>query len=1656
MAYTPNAKDMELLSNAVLDGTLEVSNMPRNAQLALQDYWTSAGIDFSNPEMSGRQVEELIQQRRDATASGGIFDSPLFKPIEWVGSKLYWLYSESISPILSSGLMAAHSVAYGRPDYIGEDGEWDALKDYWNISHHVSPGQAVWQLGMNDEELKQRGIRPDQMAEDAKAVEAGTYRDKATKEDPFGVQTRAQEYFGSGASKYVTGATDFAVSWYLDPLVLGGKAAGATKAATFTKPIANVVNKQPGLIVGGIQKAAGITPKTGGQRLEEFFQKPAFAKMVETVQNIKAANPDNAALVLRRDMPTLSKSANGDALARLLTQAKDADEVSDILRVSMGDDAGRLSLELRNAKIGAQVDILTTRNVTHASYYDALTDAQKASPRGQRIKDALDRQTGYIAKMNAESRIIDDKLDAFASVDSMNFNRVTTPLGMRMRGSKTVQEGGFKPVAGSGVIRGSANLVYNSTIGFPVKVVRSYNDIKPSMYLDVHGEHSYKELDASLREVKGLSREAREMYVSRYINASPNERHLALMQMEQQITHRMVDRYNLKNPGNEIDYSLADDLYKDFAERRRNGQSAANQQRVFGTATMPDPMNPSRTIRVADVEADGSRVVSTPIFDTQLANSHVMMDFRTFERALEAHGSSFARIKSRVGDGWYKTTEVADTLSTVWKFAQLFRLGYAPRALADDFLGQVARFGGLAMAQRAISGGKVMLQDFTRGKWASDSVSAARQTEGMLSQHIDELGAFQVEIKGELNRARAMGADPADIARLEDDLADITDEIATAQNTHRDYGVLAAYGAQTRDVQVGREVFSGAFAGKQGELYRDLAAGERNFANLMGSQADWYLKKMRRLNWENVTVSSHGADKHMEAWMRHVNDQIGQSTIGKQVLQGKTESQLVDWMKNTAEGQKYRRDIGLKNMSDFELAQRVKAQVDYVLDPALPGMDAARVAILNGTLERQMLEGVPAAARPMVNGEMYRYAEGTSPVAQLLDKSITGWYNLANQMPATKLLRNPLFGQSYKAHLADQVRIMRAQGTTHIDEGLRKTLEKNARRGALDDVKKFTFTMDHETKMAYAMRHFGAFFGAQQESWNRWARIISDKPDVLARVAQTYGAPARAGLMTDQDGNAIDGAGYITDPVTGERKLVKYSDRKMLIQVPEYLGGKELNKTLGLDEDASFVVPMSSLELILNHGDGALPVGAGPYVQIAANHFAKEDPAFADWSKKLGVLPFGPQDSWTDFINPNTGKRLGDATDDMGETKQRALFYMMQVENYKFEMGLRDTQPTWKELKDRADRWTIFRTAAAWTLPFSVNGQDPYQFFRDEFQRYQKLDPKSADEKFYDKYGDSFYQFTQSMSKNNTGLRPTQESVKMSKYYQDLIDKVGPEYAAIIVGDEGDGVYSEGAYFYQKTHSAGISSNDPQRENMSAREAWDKTNLARGWQDYNSYIESINSELFDRGLNTFDDEGAEDLKAKRQAVVQMLTEQYTPSGAVNPYYNEAWEKEFSSLDKGKYDRTAFKLQQVVSDPELWAKAVSQDGTVGMRSDIYSLATYLSARMQMNKALKIRKMNGGSDDPQAQSNYDLKNSWDKFTMQLIQQDTKFAWVHSRWFATDMGFNLDTILSPETQDRLDQSDASIVGEEATGWQASPDMFTTLEEGGNLGGANTSTIG
>lgn len=1615
MGGNVSRKDMEIISDGVLDGLGTVDQLPGGVKDALFQYWGSMGIDATQPnsDITQKQLAELKSQRE--AQSGGFFNSPIFKPIEWVGSKLYAAYSATVSPALSAGAMAAHSLVYGRPDYIGEDGEWDAMKDYWNYAHDVSPGQAVWMMGLNDKELKSRGIRPDQISQDLAAQKKGEYRDTATTSDPFGIKTRSQEYFGTGASKWASGATDFGVSWYADPLVLAGKGLGALKGAKFGRPVTTGIQAEEKAITKG---GTTLTDEEINKlAFDNFSSKSGFQNLTDTIWNTKVKNPDTAAAVLARDLPTLRKSANGAPAARLLAQATDKNDIANILRVTMGDKAALSTLEFKNSTLAYQADQLGQKTSAAGTYYDSLSPAVQASPRGQRIKAAMDAQTKWISKLDQDSAIVSDKIRAFNTIGNLNYNAITTPVGMRVKGA--LQNRAFQPTQGNNFVSARVNNIYNLSLGGVVRLAHSYNDIRPSHYIDVNDAESWRQVDASLRETPGLSREARDMYTSKYLAANEQGRTLALQNIETEISHKIVDRYNLKNglagTPDELSHEVADGLYKELSVRRSRGQASMKQQ-TYGGATIDNPNMPGTQIRVAEIEADGGKTVLTPVLMSQLANSHIMMDFNLFEDAIKAHGSSWQKAVNTVGTGWEKAVDLADAAGSIWKFAQLFRLGYGPRALADDALGQIARFGFFSMADRTIKGGRYKAKDLANGTFLRSRTANAEATAAMLDTHLDDMASLQASIKRDLDTAKIEG-NASKVQQLEQDLETSLHWADDARTTRADMDKLLKGGQAMQHVAVGRQLFDPAFAGKEGSLFRDLSSGDKNFRNLMGSQADFYLDRMRRLDWENITPAQHGAEKHMDSWLRVVNQQVANDALAVQHLSGKTPRQLETWLVATPEGRAYAASAPLKNLPRAEMVKRVTAQVDEWLNPAFPNSGAFRDAARTGTVTEDMLKEVPESVRPMVNSQALSYAKGNHPAAELLDRGITGWYNVMSQIPARKLLRHPLFAQRYKFHLQDAYAKMRLQGETHLEEGFRQQLESSARKQALLDVKKNTFTMDHETKMAYAMRHFGAFFGAQQESWNRWGRIISDKPDILPRIAQAYGAPARAGMVVDPSGHQVSADGTVTDPITGEKHLVDYSDRNILFQIPDFLGGKELNKFLGVDENAKLKIPMSTAEIILNHGDGALPVGAGPIVQVAANNIpytdldANGDPKLADIYQKLGILPMGPDQSNWHLLQPNILKRQ-EATDEMNDTYQKSLFYIMQAETYKYDQHMRKTQPTWNEIKDRAGRWTAMRSIFAGVLPFSLNSQDPYQFFRDQYRQMQDVDPKDADQQFYDKYGDSAYIFSQSMSKNNSGLKPTTEAVHASKYYQDLIQKVGPQWAGLVVGAEGEGVYSNGAYYYEKTHSADGVSGITNRTNMTAREAFDESKRSQGWRQYQSYMNGLYSQLFSRGLQSFDEDGAEDLKSEKKALTDTLSSPriLDDNGNMvdNIYYNEQWTKDFSSLDKTYYDRAAQSLRAVADDPEIWSKAVNPDGSVGMRSDIYTLKTYLTYRDDVKRALILRDSSDeGSADINAASNADIKQQWNALVIKLIEQDTKFGDLHSRYLSRDMGFDQDTV-------------------------------------------------
>ena len=1661
MAGDVSPKDLQTLQDGLVDGLITPEGLPGNVRDAVYQYMGGQGIDMSNPQSQVTQAQlAALKQQREAN-DGGIFDSKIFKPIEWVGSKLYKAYSATVSPAISFAgiemstfLNDMNPTGYQGKDYMHDQGL--GFSDAWELSHHLSPGQSWTLLTQTPGERQKAGVLPQDILKQEREVRKGTFKGTVSAADPFGTMTNLDKYFSDGPAKYASGTADLAISWEADPLVLGGKALGAAKVAGFTRPVSGQIAKETEQALKG---APTLTPEVANKMAwDNFSQKSPFQKLTDHFMGIKTANPDTAAAVMLRE-PTLRKSANGPAVASLLSQAKDQTEVANVLRVSMGDNVANEALKVQNGELAYQIEQIQSRLSNTSTYYNGLSDAEKIAPQGIRAKALMDAQTADIARLDAQGQIVSDKIKAFGTLGDMNFNAITTPAGLKVRNAWE-QSRQWQPMKDGGFIASRVNNIYSLSLGGVVKLAHTYNDIKPTHYIDVNDDQGYKQLNASLMDVKSLTPQARDMYVSQYLNATAAERPMMLQTIEQKIARNIVDRYNLRT-GENISHEVADGLYREVAAKRGAAQGAMRNEQ-FGTAQVDNPDLPGTTIRVDEITPDGGKTVVTPLLRSQMANGHAMMDFKLFEKAVNANASTWNKALLQTGTGWTKAVGLADYVGTLWKFSQLFRLGYGPRALSDDALGQLARFGPMAMMDRAIKGGKYSWEGLRRAAMPDNYFEAANATRSNLEIQISDLERQQQRIQQDMTLARNEGR-THDVVHHQDELNMNMDMLADVRNTYADMDSLVKGGQAMKHQEVGGQLFAPAYAGAQGGLFRDLASGEKNFQNLMGSSADMYLNQLRRMDWTQLSPAKHGANVHMDAWIKVLNQQVAHDALAVGYLKGKTPDQLERWL-NTAEGRAYKADHKIaQHLPNDQLVDRVTAQIDEWANPAFPAGDAIRQAAAKGEVTEDMLKGVPEAARPLVNGQALSYARGGHAATQLMDRAMTAWYNIMGTMPAKYLLRNPLFAQRYGVHLRDVMEASGKSGATHMTEDLRLQMESAARKRALDDVKKNTFTMDYETKMSYMLRNFGAFFGAQQESWNRWARIISDKPDILPRVAMVMGAPTRAGVTTDQNGYKIAPDGTVTMP-DGTKRLVPYNERNMVIQVPDYLGGKAFKKFFGLDKNATFNIPMSTANIILNHGDGPIPVSAGPYVQIAADHVAKNSPQVADMFQQLGILPFGVNDSELQTFLPNW-YRKSEQGDPMSDSYQQNLFYIMQAENYKYMEGLRKTKPTWTEIDSRAKKQSLMKTLFAMTLPVSLQARDPYDFFRQQYRAMQKVDYNTADQRFYDKFGDAAFIFSQSLSKNNSGLKPTAEAVHMSKYYQDLITKVGPDYAGLIVGSDQEGKYSNGAYHYELTHATDPASGKPMREKMSARDALAQANLAKGWMQYKSQMNTIYSQLYAAGFQSFDDPGAEDLKLQKQAAVAVLSEPQIvdENGELkdNPYYNADWSKAYNQLDVNYFDRQAVNLKQIVNDPEIWSKAVNPDGSVGMRSDIYWLKSYLNYRDDAKRALLLRKAAGGSNDINAQENADIKGQWNSMVVSMIQQSTTFGDLFTRYLSRDMGFDQNTVQEQQTAGTLDQFQGNVQDQ-----SADQSIFDVMANQGTIAGqsgglsspsfSNTNTFG
>lgn len=1584
--------------------------------------------------------EEEVGKSGTGKAFEQYFLKPGAAPIEKAFHGMAWLYDNGISQPMSTFLLAGtHAESQG----IGELFESSNWAKAWRVANHVSPGQAFWaDHGEVEEILKGR---PLYATPEAAYLPAG-FEDLSLDEQQEMLGDAGMPVIGNRAVeemrrdsaffKYASGATDFAARWWLDPMVLAGKGIGAARTTYAVTP----------------------RPK-GGWGADDIDSMMASSRMAKA-QDFLWRNKDNPDLI--NNLSMFKKSALGPRAGGIISQLKSPEEVSLFLRASLGDVQARARLQEGNATAASRLEQDTSRLANIELEIMPRVQAL-ANPNLEAlvVRRADQLRTRIAADEDMAARYA-ASLEHYGELDALNLTRWS---GSRAH-ARTANQRLFRtgPALGStsrevGAI-GKSRIYANDLFGSSATVVRSFAEKNPNGLIaidDLHPE-AIDELRGQIARIPAVGPNIRAELLNRYLKTTTEGERMDLLEEVQGLAVTQI----AKKHGFTHDEGLA--LYREYRANITHGQE---ELRRYSGANFGGER------QSADIfMGHGERLKIAPNMITKLANNQVLIDLNMLDKTLARNASMLKTLRtSKVGNpDWI--VDGLDGINHLWKFATLFRLGYIPRVLTDDLLGQVARLGAATMATRAGYGVKNLATNLFHWKapsfyegaeatarqglrYADEEIKALTPEVTALRSQVAQRGAvYRADVgkaKGRATKAHTklaamdQAADPvkyramqqlvnkldAQVRQAEQRLANHSpgrqsrlaqlDDQLNELVSHRDLQAVAADTAKAarkrgfqqssqlhKDVEVAPGVvLPPALGGEQGEYFMKMISSDDSLRTLLAKN-----KQMIHANLQKAyntkaaaPISYPGTEKtFVEAWHKAINHQIMQDPLALQAVKGATAGQMAQWLRRTTEGRAYRKRLGIK----YDTPERIAQSVWHEVDEYMPAMSGVREAALKGEADMGYLDDLARTGQyPQYvhSTQLGEALAGSNHVTRATDRVIDWWYKWAASVPADKMSRHPLFNQLYEGHaknLAGQ-ELKQGQKLTAADAD---RLAQAARRLALKDTRRLVFDIAHRTDVGSMMRFMSPFYAATTEAWQRWARIIADRPQTVGYASMFFNAPISAGWAQDMDGNKIqrDGTVMVWDEKANRLvpRFVPKGERRIVARVPKFLVDSDIGKALGMDsldnKAQSFTISQDSMNMI-TQGDPWFNPGTGPVVSIPASLLVKDKPAQAEVLRHMGVLPFGPTpgglgETFQQQALPQYAKNFLSAFDTSDERYQRIKLQIMQRSAYE-HANLGKPMPSAKEIADRTRNYWLFSAGTAFVQPFATQRKDPYQFYRDQYNALRRKDPLKADEEFLDRFGESYFVFAQATSENVGGVPATKKAVELTERYQSLIAK-NPELAALIVGPEGNGPFSPEAYAYQLSAPLTPGGAEMQRTRLSADEAMAENQRRLGWAKFTQLNNAVTAQLHSAGFDSFEDAGAERFKGMRTAISKLLGNPLMPDGSENPYYNEQWSQDFFTIDSKRHDRLI---------PGLEAVANSELAKLKNRSDLRRLQEYLGYRRALTALLGQRDAAGGSASLAAKSNADLASAWGRVVDTLVESDTRFGDLYHRYLSRDLGVDVE---------------------------------------------------
>lgn len=1278
-------------------------------------------------------------------------------------------------------------------------------------------------------------------------------------------------------------------------------------------------------------------------RTEQFFNNQGWrdldgfvSKLDEGVDDVLEADHIASKAARVRDR-YFSSSYHGGDVAFFIARAANSAERKQIMRFFLGDGSALRELTEHQSSIASylrsyvdsRAGIKTTTNTfddamatwARSQTADGLTDMKVMIEDAQGASRLLERLVG--TSDEAATEALDAASKAGNALENSDLFAVlkTTPrdtLGVKLR---------------QGVVRSE---IYQSPLGKPVRV---FADMRPHAIFSVHDKRSDVQMDRLARDA-GMDLKNREVLRGQWQAADAAQRAVIYETMESKLYKQFQNDYGLS------DAEL--DMIKDAATKGRGGLAEARRAYAGkGEDRMP----------IFDDEGVVTAVKNVPLLETQLADEIYTPDFSELRKQARRVGKTKLRQQGIKTDGlagkeidallkanaallrtWDVPSVAMSKVMGVWRPAVLLRPAWPIRVVGEEQIRMMVKLDSMV---DVLSNWRTGLRNY------SIDVS-------------NEVGKNGGRIVGGVSGFVAAGPVGGAVGALAG--GKIVNRIADAEKLGIRQSMFSGY-------NVARAT------GEDGSLAEKLVSAKPKLDEFVNAEN----RSMSKMDRGGYTAGIRsGMPEYKVNYEKVINRQLRQSEIVQQVLAGKTNDEIADWLTTDPAGIKLLTGNPVRGADPDNWAQNVRELVHNYTG----GSDEIADMLAEGKYVsyRDLADRVPEEARPVIHGNILdaTLADGKQMgfVKGFIDKGM----KILGAMPTDNLSRMPYYDNVYGREMERLISTREHAVGRRLHESELRRMENQARGTALQETRSLLYDLAEQSDFAAMARTFMPFFNAYQEVLTRWVGLAIENPGAVSRIRTVLNSPEKAGHM------------YV-DEETGEEYYQ--------MRLPEFakgLIGMGPFKS-ALDSQGFIRLPKSGVSIVT-----AGP-GFGPFAAIAANEVASYRPDLEE-SLKF-VLPYGAGGSALDIAStadkfmPASVRRVFSSMQGTEDRSFRNAYYMiiktrltdMQVNNpelaYKIENDPQARAAFLEDSKREAQDFMKLRTVASFISPIAPIFDSPYRPYLEDIQRMRNEDPATADARFLETHGEEYFALTQSMSKAVDGVPSTLESEEVRNEHKNLIAAY-PELGALIVGVDGGGVnaqFSRAMYDKSFRENIGPGNETKRRVPMTPEEMVTQPQVRLGWEKFSRYMDVLDLVRIQAKLPSLSADGAEELADAKFKMIQLIGQQHPE-----------WYAEY--LDAGQ-------------NPLKWPKridglrAISKDKNLGGRPDMQGVTQYLKYRDLITGMLLERRLAGESGTLDAESNADLAEAWDDLVSRVKDDNPAFAHTYHRWLERDQLDNIETL-------------------------------------------------